>query len=187
MASDITVEILKDIRDEMRGSFSLPGAHVHATGTARDECAHECFADTAIAAQSGFPRHFHREMEIVTYVCEGTLTHIDDLGNRGNLKSGAVQWMTAGRGIIHSEMPQQENGRMRGFQLWINLPAKDKMKPAGYRDLQASDIPEVVLAEKGKVRVIAGEYAAPPAHGPMTAEICGTTPDASVLRRKMSA
>src|SRR5204863_1786952 len=83
--------------------------------------------------------------------------------NKGNLKSGGVQWMTAGRGIIHSEMPQQERGRMRGFQLWINLPAKDKMKPAAYRDLDAAEIPEVKLAGNGKVRVIAGQYAGIPA------------------------
>jgi redox-sensitive bicupin YhaK (pirin superfamily) len=66
----------------------------------------------------------------VTYILDGHMLHEDHLGNKGNLKSGGVQWMTAGRGIIHSEMPQQDRGRMRGFQLWINLPAKDKMKPA---------------------------------------------------------
>ena len=108
---------------------------------------------------AGFPAHPHRGFETVTYILDGHMLHEDHLGNKGNLKSGGVQWMTAGRGIIHSEMPQQDRGRMRGFQLWINLPAKDKMKPASYRDLQAADIPEVKLAEKGKVRVIAGEYA----------------------------
>src|SRR5436190_9746816 len=89
---------------------------------------------------------------------DGHMRHQDHLGNTGELKAGGVQWMTAGRGIIHSEMPQQESGRMRGFQLWINLPAKEKMKPAGYRDLQAAEIPEIALGENGKVRVIAGEY-----------------------------
>ena len=87
---------------------------------------------------------------------DGHMLHEDHLGHRGDLKSGGVQWMTAGRGIIHSEMPQQESGRMRGFQLWINLPASEKMKPAGYRDIDASEIPEVDLPGGGTVRVIAG-------------------------------
>src|SRR3954449_5454228 len=108
---------------------------------------------------AGFPAHPHRGFETVTYILDGHMRHEDHLGNQGDLKSGGVQWMTAGRGIIHSEMPQQERGRMRGFQLWINLPAKDKMKPASYRDLDAGEIPEVALGGGGKVRVIAGEYA----------------------------
>jgi redox-sensitive bicupin YhaK (pirin superfamily) len=107
---------------------------------------------------AGFPAHPHRGFETVTYILDGHMLHEDHLGNKGNLKSGGVQWMTAGRGIIHSEMPQQDRGRMRGFQLWINLPAKDKMKPASYRDLQASEIPEVALPGGGKVRLIAGAY-----------------------------
>ena len=104
---------------------------------------------------AGFPSHPHRGFETVTYLLDGHMLHEDHLGNKGNLKSGGVQWMTAGRGIIHSEMPQQENGRMRGFQLWINLPAKEKMKPAGYRDIQAEEIPVVEL-DGAKVKVIAG-------------------------------
>src|SRR6266849_1991490 len=113
-------------------------------------------ADDYIA---GFPAHPHRGFETVTYMLDGHMRHEDHLGTVGELKSGGVQWMTAGRGIIHSEMPQQDAGRMRGFQLWINLPAKDKMQPASYQDLEAGDIPEVKLGEKGKVRVIAGNYA----------------------------
>jgi redox-sensitive bicupin YhaK (pirin superfamily) len=105
---------------------------------------------------AGFPAHPHRGFETVTYLLDGHMLHEDHLGNRGNLKSGGVQWMTAGRGIIHSEMPQQEEGRMRGFQLWINLPAKEKMKPAGYRDIDASEIPVAELPGGGKARVIAG-------------------------------
>ena len=105
---------------------------------------------------AGFPSHPHRGFETVTYLLEGHMLHEDHLGNRGDLKSGAVQWMTAGRGIIHSEIPQQENGRMRGFQLWINMPAKEKMKPAGYRDIQPAEIPEVALPGGGRVKVIAG-------------------------------
>jgi redox-sensitive bicupin YhaK (pirin superfamily) len=105
---------------------------------------------------AGFPAHPHRGFETVTYMLDGHMRHEDHLGNRGELKSGGVQWMTAGRGIIHSEMPQQESGRMRGFQLWINLPAREKMKPAGYRDLQPSEIPVAELPNGGRVRVIAG-------------------------------
>src|SRR5215813_10048126 len=110
-------------------------------------------ADDYIA---GFPAHPHRGFETVTYMLEGHMRHEDHLGNRGELTSGAVQWMTAGRGIIHSEMPQQQSGRMRGFQLWINLPAKEKMKPASYRDIPAAQIPSVKLPGGGSVRVIAG-------------------------------
>jgi len=106
---------------------------------------------------AGFPSHPHRGFETVTYLLDGHMLHEDHLGNRGNLKSGAVQWMTAGRGIIHSEMPQQENGRMRGFQLWINLPAKEKMKPAGYRDIQPGEIPTVLLSD-GQIKIVAGTY-----------------------------
>ena len=105
---------------------------------------------------AGFPSHPHRGFETVTYLLDGHMLHEDHLGNRGDLKSGAVQWMSAGRGIIHSEMPQQERGRMRGFQLWINLPAKEKMKPASYRDIDPSEIPVVALPGGGRVKVIAG-------------------------------
>jgi hypothetical protein len=118
----------------------------------------EFSSDNADDYIAGFPDHPHRGFETVTYILDGHMLHQDHLGNRGNLRSGGVQWMTAGRGIIHSEMPQQDRGRMRGFQLWINLPAREKMKPAGYRDLEASDIPEVSLPGGGLVRVIAGEF-----------------------------
>jgi len=105
---------------------------------------------------AGFPAHPHRGFETVTYLLDGHMLHEDHLGNRGDLKSGAVQWMTAGRGIIHSEMPQQEHGRMRGFQLWINLPAREKMKPASYRDIDPAEIPAVPLPGGGRAKVIAG-------------------------------
>ena len=102
---------------------------------------------------AGFPSHPHRGFETVTYMLDGHMLHEDHLGNRGDLKSGGVQWMTAGRGIIHSEMPQQEHGRMRGFQLWINLPAREKMKPAGYRDIQPRPrFPVVALPAAGASR-----------------------------------
>jgi redox-sensitive bicupin YhaK (pirin superfamily) len=109
---------------------------------------------------AGFPSHPHRGFETVTYLLDGHMLHEDHLGHRGDLKSGGVQWMTAGRGIIHSEMPQQVEGRMRGFQLWINLPANEKMKPASYRDIDPSEIPAVKLDGGGVVKVIAGKVRA---------------------------
>ena len=105
---------------------------------------------------AGFPSHPHRGFETVTYMLDGHMLHEDHLGNRGDLLPGGAQWMTAGRGIIHSEMPQQESGRMRGFQLWINLPADEKMKPAAYRDIRPDEIPQAVLPGGGEARVIAG-------------------------------
>ncbi len=105
---------------------------------------------------AGFPAHPHRGFETVTYMLDGHLLHEDHMGNKGDLKSGGAQWMTAGRGIIHSEMPQQTEGRMRGFQLWINLPAAEKMKPAWYRDIEPHEIPQVTLADGGTAKIIAG-------------------------------
>ena len=116
----------------------------------------EFFSDDPGDYIAGFPSHPHRGFETVTYMLDGQMLHEDHLGNRGELKGGGAQWMTAGRGIIHSEMPQQDSGRMRGFQLWINLPAREKMKPAGYRDLQPDDLPIVALVNGGTVKVIAG-------------------------------
>lgn len=104
---------------------------------------------------AGFPSHPHRGFETVTYMIEGHMLHEDHLGNRGHLKNGGVQWMTAGRGIIHSEMPQQEAGAMRGFQLWLNLPARDKMTDAGYRDIQPDAIP-VIERDGAAIKLIAG-------------------------------
>ena len=103
----------------------------------------------------GFPAHPHRGFETVTYIVDGHMLHEDHLGNRGDLKAGGVQWMTAGRGIIHSEMPQQTAGLLRGFQLWINLPATEKMKAAGYRDIPAEEIP-VITAPGARVKLVAG-------------------------------
>jgi redox-sensitive bicupin YhaK (pirin superfamily) len=103
----------------------------------------------------GFPDHPHRGFETVTYMIAGRMRHRDSGGNSGLLTNGGVQWMTAGRGVIHSEMPEQDDGRMEGFQLWLNLPAKDKMRPAWYRDVPAEQIPEARLAG-ATARVIAG-------------------------------
>ena len=105
---------------------------------------------------AGFPPHPHRGFETVTYMIDGHMRHEDHMGHVGELMSGGVQWMSAGRGVIHSEMPQQDAGRMRGFQLWINLPAKEKMKPAEYRDIPAAKIPRVDLPGGGQVKVVAG-------------------------------
>lgn len=117
----------------------------------------EFFSDDPEDYLRGFPAHPHRGFETVTYMLDGHMRHEDNVGHRGDLGPGDVQWMTAGRGIVHSEMPQQTEGRMRGFQLWINLPAKEKMKPAAYRDIPAGDIPVVPMGEVGgTVRVIAG-------------------------------
>ncbi|QXP84476.1 pirin family protein [Methylococcus sp. ANG] len=116
----------------------------------------EFFSDDPDDYIRGFPAHPHRGFETVTYMLDGHMRHEDSIGHRGDLGPGDVQWMTAGRGIIHSEMPQQTEGRMRGFQLWINLPAREKMKPAAYRDIPAREIPTVALENGGEVRVIAG-------------------------------
>jgi len=106
---------------------------------------------------AGFPDHPHRGFETVTYMIAGRMRHRDSAGHEGLLQNGGVQWMTAGRGVVHSELPEQEEGRMEGFQLWLNLPARDKMRDPWYRDFQAADIPEVVAPEGVRVRVIAGE------------------------------
>ncbi len=105
---------------------------------------------------AGFPDHPHRGFETVTYMVAGRLRHEDSLGGRGLLQNGGVQWMTAGRGLVHSEMPEQQQGRMEGFQLWLNLPSQHKMCAPGYRDIQSEDIPELDTAEGVRVRVIAG-------------------------------
>ncbi len=106
----------------------------------------------------GFPPHPHRGFETITYMLEGQMRHEDHLGNVGRLHSGGVQWMTAARGIIHSEMPEQAQGRMRGFQLWLNLPARDKLGEPGYRDIASEAIPQVRTAEGVEARVIAGRF-----------------------------
>jgi quercetin 2,3-dioxygenase len=115
-------------------------------------------SDDPSAYIAGFPDHPHRGFETVTYMLAGRLRHRDNKGNSGLLEAGSVQWMTAGRGIVHSEMPEQENGLMAGFQLWINLPAKDKMTAPAYQDISADKVP-VVEAEGGvTVKVIAGAF-----------------------------
>lgn len=110
------------------------------------------------AYAAGFPPHPHRGFETVTYMLEGKMEHQDSAGNKGLLGSGGVQWMTAGAGILHSEMPKQTDGRLWGFQLWVNLPSHLKMTPPSYQDIQSDQIPEVV-GKGSTVRVIAGQHA----------------------------
>ena len=111
-------------------------------------------ADDYIA---GFPDHPHRGFETVTYMIAGRMLHRDSAGHEGLLENGGVQWMTAGRGVIHSEIPQQEEGVMEGFQLWLNLPAQDKMSAPWYRDFAAGELPRFTTEDGVEATVIAGE------------------------------
>ena len=113
-------------------------------------------SDAAADYVGGFPDHPHRGFETVTIMLEGRMRHRDSVGNVGLLEPGSVQWMTAGRGIIHSEMPEQEDGRMAGFQLWVNLAAKDKLQAPAYRDIAPGAVPSLTTPEGVAVRVIAG-------------------------------
>jgi hypothetical protein len=124
-------------------------------------------SDSAADYLAGFPDHPHRGFETVTYMLAGRMRHGDNQGNTGLLVPGSVQWMTAGRGIVHSEMPEQENGLMQGFQLWVNLPARDKMSPPRYQDIAPERIPEVDSG-RSLARIIAGTYSG--IRGPVQAE-----------------
>ena len=106
----------------------------------------------------GFPEHPHRGFETVTYMLAGRMRHADNQGNSGLLEAGSVQWMTAGRGILHAEMPEQQNGLMWGFQLWVNLPARAKMTAPRYQDIPPRDIPELTTPDGNRMKVIAGNY-----------------------------
>jgi redox-sensitive bicupin YhaK (pirin superfamily) len=117
---------------------------------------------------AGFPDHPHRGFETVTYMLAGAMEHRDSKGNAGLLGPGSVQWMTAGRGIVHSEMPRQEDGLMWGFQLWVNLPAELKMTEPGYQDIPADQVPEVTVADGVSAKVIAGSLAG--SRGPVEAQ-----------------
>ena len=113
-------------------------------------------SDEASDYIGGFPPHPHRGFETITIMLNGKMQHTDHLGNVGLLNDGDVQWMTAGKGVIHSEMPQQTEGLMRGFQLWLNLPAAEKLKPAAYQDIKADDIP-VYKIDGASIRLTSGE------------------------------
>jgi redox-sensitive bicupin YhaK (pirin superfamily) len=121
---------------------------------------------------AGFPDHPHRGFETVTYMLAGSMEHRDHAGGHGRLEAGSIQWMTAGRGIVHSEMPMQEDGLMWGFQLWVNLPAADKMCAPRYQDIPPEAVPEVPT-DGGVVRVLAGEHggATGPVQGVVTSPL----------------
>jgi redox-sensitive bicupin YhaK (pirin superfamily) len=106
---------------------------------------------------AGFPMHPHRGIETVTYMLAGSVNHKDSIGNAGSIGAGDVQWMTSGRGIMHEEMPQPVEGRMEGFQLWVNLPAKLKMTAPRYQEILSAKIPQFETPEGAKIRVIAGK------------------------------
>lgn len=107
----------------------------------------------------GFPQHPHRGFETVTYMLDGAIEHRDHLGNVGRLQSGGIQWMTAGRGVLHSEMPIAEKNYFHGFQIWVNLPAAQKMTAPKYRELSAAQIPQLTLHNSNCIKVIAGDFA----------------------------
>jgi redox-sensitive bicupin YhaK (pirin superfamily) len=113
-------------------------------------------SDDPDAYVRGFPDHPHRGFETVTVMLDGRMRHRDSRGNHGLITGGGAQWMTAGRGIVHSEMPEQERGMLHGFQLWVNLPAREKMCPQYYQDLAPAELGEAGLSASGRVRVIAG-------------------------------
>jgi redox-sensitive bicupin YhaK (pirin superfamily) len=106
--------------------------------------------------EAGFPLHPHRGIETVTYILKGEVRHRDTLGNSGSIRAGDVQWMSAGRGIMHEEMPQVRPEGIAGFQLWVNLPAKLKMSPPRYQDIRSDQIPEIKMKDGAKIRVITG-------------------------------
>ena len=106
---------------------------------------------------AGFPQHPHRGIETVTYMLYGSVEHEDSIGNSGVIHDGDVQWMTAGSGIIHAEMPRKKKGEFRGFQLWVNLPAASKMMPPRYREVKQEQIPEISLDNNIKIKIICGE------------------------------
>lgn len=107
---------------------------------------------------AGFPMHPHRGIETVTYMLEGTVDHQDSLGNKGSINAGDVQWMTAGSGIMHQEMPRAGKGPLSGFQLWVNLPKMNKMMPPGYQDIKKEDIGTAEIGPGSTVKVIAGKF-----------------------------
>ena len=117
----------------------------------------EIESDSANDYIGGFPEHPHRGFETITYMKAGRMRHRDHMGNEGVIGPGDVQWMTAGRGVLHSEMPEQEEGLMHGFQLWLNLPAAEKLKPAAYRDIRASEVSYHQDIKGNEFRIVAGK------------------------------
>ena len=155
----------RSVEQLVAGKATSDGAGVKLTRVLTQPLQHRldpCLMLGAVGADQpedyigGFPDHPHRGFETVTYMLAGRMRHRDSAGHEGLLQNGGVQWMTAGRGVIHSELPEQEEGRMEGFQLWLNLAAKDKMSAPWYRDMQSADIPEFTTPEGVTVRAIAG-------------------------------
>ncbi len=166
----------RDVEKIVRGQATSDGAGVKLTrviGTHRLPdldpflMLDEFGSDDPQAYLAGFPDHPHRGFETVTYMLAGRMRHGDNKGNVGLLEPGSVQWMTAGRGIVHSEMPEQEEGLMRGFQLWVNLPARDKMCVPRYQDIPPAAIPVFEPGDGNRVKIIAGHYAG--IEGPVSA------------------
>lgn len=156
---------VRDVAQLVRGQPTSDGAGVKLTRVIGTQALpqfdpflllDEFGSDDPSAYIAGFPDHPHRGFETVTYMLEGRMRHRDNKGHEGVLESGGVQWMTAGRGIVHSEMPEQREGRMRGFQLWVNLPARDKMKQPRYQEFGAEKFPTAALSPGARAKVIAG-------------------------------
>ncbi len=163
-SADITTNVPRAVVQILRGMPASDGAGVKLTRVIGQPrlpdldpflLLDEFGTDKAEDYIAGFPDHPHRGFETVTYMLDGRMRHKDNHGHEGVLEPGAVQWMTAGRGIVHSEMPEQREGRMRGFQLWMNLPAKDKMSAPNYQEFGGASLP-VVERTGAQVKVIAG-------------------------------
>lgn len=159
------------IRPILETSNAVPtmegaGVHLHRVFGFQDPEAQDPFLllddfrnDNPSAYERGFPWHPHRGIETITYVLEGTVEHADSLGNRGNLSAGDIQWMTAGSGILHQEMPTgNTRGQMHGFQLWANLPGSLKMTAPRYQDVEAREIPEVIDDDGTVVKIVVGSF-----------------------------
>ncbi len=164
-ATSTTVSQSRRVERQLRGQATSDGAGVKLTRVLTQPLQKrldpflmlDVFgSDAASDYIGGFPDHPHRGFETVTLMLEGRMRHRDSVGNVGLLEPGSVQWMTAGRGIIHSEMPEQEQGRMEGYQLWVNLAAKDKMCAPAYRDIPPDQVPKIVFDDGVAVRVVAG-------------------------------
>ncbi len=162
---DTTTRTARDVVKSARGKATSDGAGVkltrvigspHVKNVGPFLMLDEFRSDEPQDYLAGFPDHPHRGFETFTYMLAGKFRHRDNKGHEGILGPGGGQWMTAGRGIVHSEMPEQEEGLVWGFQLWINLPASEKMQPAGYRDLQPGDIPTATLPGGATARVVSG-------------------------------
>ena len=163
--SSTTVQTPRTVERVVRGTDTSDGAGVRLTRVLGQDLQHRLDPFLMLDAFrnenpedyiGGFPNHPHRGFETVTYMIAGRMRHRDSAGNEGLLGPGGAQWMTAGSGLIHSELPEQEDGLMEGFQLWLNLPARNKMTAPSYRDIPAAQIPEASTPAGVRVRVIAG-------------------------------